>query len=155
MHFVKLDGALAEVMVPATGGSEHESFRRWAAALQRRDVFGDQRQQVAALTHVGASKGEGARDDWPRIGILVHEARDVVNPEKEDLKSIVAEVEKMGGRPVLIPSLADLALPDDPLVRQQAMAGMLHQLDGMVGPGGRDLHPRLYRSRSPALTAPS
>ncbi|MBK7864077.1 MAG: gamma-glutamyl-gamma-aminobutyrate hydrolase family protein [Archangiaceae bacterium] len=146
-HYVRIEGALADVMLPASGGCEVDSFRRWAKALAHVDAFGDQRKQVHALTQVNVVRGEGACDDRPRIGIMVHEAMDLLDPEKRDLKSLVAAVERLGARPVFIPPLADLALGDDPLMREQVAGGIVKQLDGLIGPGGWDIHPRIYRAR--------
>jgi putative glutamine amidotransferase len=143
MHYVAVEGAGVDVMVPATGGSPEESFQKWAKALQHEDVFGDQRPFVDELQHVKLSPGVGAADDRPRIGIMLHHANAVAH-ERHDVKTFVEEIEKAGCRAVLIPPMADIALPDDPVARQQALAGMVGQLDGLIAPGGPDIHPRLY-----------
>jgi putative glutamine amidotransferase len=143
MHFVSVEGAGVDVMVPATGASPEESFRKWAKALQHADVFGDQRPFVEELQHVKLSKGEGSSDDRPRIGVMLHHAKAVAH-ERNDVKTFVEAIEKAGCRAVLIPPMADIALPDDPLARHAALAGMVGQLDGLIAPGGPDLHPRLY-----------
>lgn len=144
MHYVKVPGALAEVMLPATGATPEESFQKWAKRLEHVDAFGDQRKEVKALTQLTPVKGdEGDRDDRPRIGIMIHHAKAVAG-ERTDIKRFIEAVEKAGCRAVLIPPLADCALPNDPIARQQALAGMVGQLDGIIAPGGPDIHPRLY-----------
>jgi putative glutamine amidotransferase len=143
MHYVSVEGAGVDVMVPATGASPEQSFQKWAKALQHADVFGDQRPFVEELQHVKLSRGAGDRDDRPRIGIMLHHANAVAH-ERHDVKTFVEEIEKAGCRAVLIPPMADIALPDDPVARQQALAGMVGQLDGLIAPGGPDIHPRLY-----------
>jgi putative glutamine amidotransferase len=147
MHYVKVPGALAEILLPATGATPEASFRQWAKKLEHVDAFGDQRPQVKELTQLTPTKGDaGDRDDRPRIGIMIHHAKAVAH-ERTDVKRFIEAVERAGCRAVLIPPLAELALPDDPIARQQALAGMVGQLDGLIAPGGPDIHPRLYHER--------
>lgn len=143
-HLVHLSSAGADVLLPATGRTAAASYRQWATALQAGDFFGDERREVAELAAATPHGAPADVDDRPVIGIVVHQARHLVNP-REDIVTLIDEVKRLGCRPVIIPPLATLASGDDSLSQQAAVASLLGRLDGLIGPGGDDIDPKLYR----------
>lgn len=145
VHFTRIEGAAADVMLPASGRGGAESFLDYATALHRFDAFADQRKAVASLVQVPRADAPAPPSDRPRVGVLIHEAAHLTE-RRVDIDNLLSVVRRIGATPVLIPPMADLAVGADPRVRADAINGLLGQLHGVVGPGGRDIHPRIYRS---------
>lgn len=135
-----LPGGLAEVLLPAGAGG----LSGYQAALQAGGAFPAEAARVAALP--ATTSRPFAADERPTVGIILAELAQLTPhlDELPGLRSVVAEVERLGARPVLIPPRLDLVLPADQEARRRALDGLTRQLDGVIGLGGDDVDPSLY-----------
>lgn len=133
-----------EILVPAVCATAAESFERYVGALIRADGFRGEAQLLCDLRAIQPSNVSVAADPRPVVGILIAEPGDLRPEWNRATKVLVQRVREMGCRPVLIPPCADLVMPPNRAARQAAIQGIVDQLDGLIGPGGADVHPRIY-----------
>lgn len=153
---VEVPGALAPILLPADGLEAAEAFRTYAQRLAKTGAFPAQRASLERLEQAAPSPRAASHGDRrPVVGVIVAEPEDLLQPRYEALPAILERVERLGCRPVLIPPRADLMLPKAPGARQAGLAALVQHLDGLVGPGGRDVHPRIYRERNRHAEAPN
>jgi putative glutamine amidotransferase len=138
VELVRLPGRHVDVMLPR--GAD---FRTYADALARTGAFAAQAEEISKLQAMTTSAG-APPDQRPVVGIILSEPRMLVRDVHQNTENIIALVEAMGCRPVLIPPCADLVVTGGPTARARAIAAMASQLDGLVGPGGADVDPAIY-----------
>lgn len=143
LHSVRVAGRDVDVLLP-TG----TSFSTYVAALQKTGAFAAQTEQLATLATLAtlASTTTTAplhNDTRPTVGIVLSEPKMLVPGHHANTENLIALVEAMGCRPVLIPPCADIAV-GNPLQRARVTASMAGALDGLVGPGGADVDPSIY-----------
>lgn len=140
---VTVPGAVADILMPAQG----LSFSAYVTKLLREGVFPEQQGALTELLKTVPSTrrpfpGEARR---PRIGIVVAEPRDLLPRDPPHLARLVEAVRAMGAEPLLIPPCLALTLG-----RAADLAAITDQLDGILGPGGADVDPRIYHARNTA-----
>jgi len=143
LPLVTVQGAVADILMPAQG----LSFPAYLTKLLRERIFPEQQAALTELlktvpTSLRPFPGEAGR---PRIGIIVAEPRDLLPKDPPQLARLVEAVRAMGADPVLIPPCLGLALG-----RSADVAAITGQLDGILGPGGADVDPRIYHARNTA-----
>lgn len=143
---VDVPGAAAPVLVPVSDGRVEGVFRRWA--IRARDVGGwtEQRQELTRLISSGGTAREiPPADDRPLIAIVLAEPGQLTPMYGRAIEQFVSRIEEKGGRAVLTLPRADLLFPDDPSARLMGIDACLSVVNGLLGPGGFDVHPRLYK----------
>lgn len=133
VHAYRIGGA--DVLLPG-------SFKVWAAEVKRSCAFRDQPDEVARLQRTVPS--EVIPDGRPVVGIMVSEpAHLLLDTDEGSLVELVIEtIEAHGCRAVVVPPLADLAVASKD--RAGVPAALVAELDGLIGLGGHDVHPRIY-----------
>lgn len=145
---VSLPGVPAPVLLPVADNTGAEAWARWA---QRASDVGGWPDQQPSLTHLRALDAPARplpAGAGPLIGIVLAEPNQLLAGEDDAIHTLVAQVIARGGRPVLIPPRADLLLPEGKLARAQAIAALVGPLDGLLGPGGNDVDPKIYREKN-------
>ncbi len=137
VHAVRVGGRDVDVLFPAGGG-----FGAWVDGLVRSGAFTAQDAELAQLRSSSTKPG-AAPDRRPTVGIILSEPKMLLAGHK-NTDTLIALVEAMGCRPVLIPPCADLVVAGGPLARHRAVAALAAGLDGLVGPGGADVDPSIY-----------
>ncbi len=136
---VRVAGRDVDVLLPA--GS---SFSSYVDGLLKSGVFADQKEALTRLASSSSSLAPGRSDARPTVGIVLSEPSMLLAGGHRNTENLIALVESMGCRPVLIPPCADLGVRGGPHARTRIVAAMAGSLDGLVGPGGADVDPRLY-----------
>lgn len=147
-RLVHLEGVPAPVLLPVGDANEAHAWARWA---QRASDVGGWPEQQAALARLRRLDGPAVAleaGSGPLIGIVLAEPTQLLPEEEDAIRILIQHVVDRGGRPVLIPPRADLLLPDDPRARAMAVAALVGPLDGLLGPGGADVDPKIYRERN-------
>jgi putative glutamine amidotransferase len=138
VRYLRLPGRNVDVMLPA-----NIDFRAYTEALTRSGAFTAQSKQLASLASMSATPApEG--DVRPIVGIVLSEPFMLLKDQHPNTENLIALVEAMGCRAVLIPPCADLTVAGGATGRARAWAAMASQLDGLVGPGGPDVDPSIY-----------
>jgi putative glutamine amidotransferase len=130
---VRLAGVGADVLLPG-------DWHRYARTLDAARVFAHTGFQQLTLDRDAPAESPRA----PRIGILVSEPAALHGAL--GVATLIKDVRSMGAVPLLVPPCADLAVA--PHEREAAMQAMIDRLDGVIGPGGADVSPRLYGERA-------
>ena len=143
LPLVTVPGAVAQILMPAQG----LSFSAYLTKLLRERIFPEQQAALTELLKTSPSTprpfpGGSPR---PRIGIVVAEPRDLLPRDPPRIGRLVEAVRAMGADPVLIPPCLALTLGRSP-----DLAAITDQLDGILGPGGADVDPGIYRARNTA-----
>jgi putative glutamine amidotransferase len=161
VQYVRLTGSDVDVMLPGSGSAEKrwDEYRRRIIdsgtyepaldpelapqLLSREPRFNASAlERLSKLSAVRSpATGDGKK---PRIGIMVAEIRHLAPDTRDSLGAIIEGIRKLGAEPVLIPPRADLLFSSDPSQRTASIRAMINQLDGLVGPGGWDVVPRMY-----------
>lgn len=128
---VRLEGASAEILLPARG--ELSTYLR---ELEARSLFAPHHDLKAREV-----VAEEARDA-PMIAIVVSDPNKLIPGTDVDTDELITLVKRMGCRPLLVPPCADVLMED--AERSDAIAAMTHILDGVLGPGGDDVDPQIY-----------
>jgi putative glutamine amidotransferase len=141
----------AELVIPGSKGPA--AFREYLRKLLRLNIFQDQRREILELlrlapTAAWAFPGPETASDLPRVGIIVAEPKDLLPGRLSNVSILADKARRMGCRPVLIPPCLDLLYPADPRGRATATRALAAHFDGILGPGGADVDPKIYRSRN-------
>jgi putative glutamine amidotransferase len=129
-------------------------FERWLSRLEEERIFPRARRAIDALARLPVRETELPEDDGrPRIAIMASEPACLLDSNHNPIAPLIESVLAMGCRPVLIPPCADLATSRGK--RSEAIASLLDRFDGLLGPGGPDVAPRLYRARNRYAVAPN
>jgi putative glutamine amidotransferase len=150
LDVARVPGRTIDVLLPAG-----TTLAQYVAALTKSGAFPEQQshlQTLASLTPSApaASSPAGRADDRrPTIGIVLSEPMMLVPGVHKNTEVLIALIEDMGCRPVLIPPCADLTVTS-PKARQHTMAAMAKALDGLMGPGGADVDPSIYNEHNTA-----
>ncbi|MCC6811543.1 MAG: gamma-glutamyl-gamma-aminobutyrate hydrolase family protein [Deltaproteobacteria bacterium] len=143
VSFVRLGGGEADVVLPS---AEHDAFERYLERLEASAIF-------PASAFVALKQASARRVDLPaapRIGIPVAEPSALM--ADEDIERLVALVKEMRCTPVLIPPCASVVCAQAD--RRAAVAAIVATLHGILGPGGDDVDPRIYKeTRRPETAA--
>jgi gamma-glutamyl-gamma-aminobutyrate hydrolase PuuD len=81
-------------------------------------------------------------DGRPLVGIMLSEPSQLLPDHHHLLGLHLERVREIGARPVLLPPMADLVMA--PAQRARTIRAQVAELDGLLGPGGDDVHPRIY-----------
>ncbi|MCK6552284.1 gamma-glutamyl-gamma-aminobutyrate hydrolase family protein, partial [Myxococcota bacterium] len=143
---VRVAGAPAEILLPVEPGKAGQSWGEYVRRLAKTCSFPEQRDVITELGRVAATTAMplGA-DPRPVVGVLCSEPEQLLSAgEAQSSRALVAELERRGFRPVLVPPRADLLLSSDRVKRWAGLTALVSKLDGVAGPGGADVHPRIY-----------
>lgn len=77
-------------------------------------------------------------DARPLVGVLISETSFFTKNDSHSAQALIAKVQALGCRVVLIPPRLDLVLP------KNGVRALVSELDGLIGPGGADVDPRIY-----------
>jgi putative glutamine amidotransferase len=147
LHAVRVPGRDVDVLLP-----HGTSFGQYVAALQKCGAFTAQDAALITLatnaSQTSATTTTTAADPRPTVGIVLSEPRMLAPGAHANTEILIALVDGMGCRPVLIPPCADLTVAGT--ARQRAIAAMAKSLDGLIGPGGADVDPSLYGEKNTA-----
>jgi putative glutamine amidotransferase len=138
-----------EILLP---GSDAEAFQRWLGKLEDQRIFSDAPLTMAALRGMTVGPTE-PDDDRPRIAIMASDPSCLLDPSKSPIGPLIERVRAMGCRPVLIPPCADLGTSRGR--RKEALDSMLDGFDGLLGPGGPDVAPRICRAKNRFAISPN
>lgn len=142
---VRIPGAPAEILLPVEPGKSGQSWAEYVRRLAKTCSFPAQREVIASLgARTAVSSLPLGTDARPVVGVLCSEPEQLLGGSAESSKALVAELERRGFRAVLVPPRADLLLPSDRVKRWAGITALVSKLDGVAGPGGADVHPRLY-----------
>lgn len=156
---VDVPGLPAPVWLPLAASSLRRApFADYVAALRRADVHAapSDLEALDALTTRAAHARLAPtppRSEAPRVAILVSEVSALLGDA--GLDALVARARAGGADVVLIPPVYDVVLPDDPALLRAALARYVGGFDAVIGPGGADVHPRLYRERTTHAVRPN
>lgn len=143
VQLVRVPGRDVDVILPAGA-----SFERYIDGIFRSGAFSAQGQnELAALQQMKSKAAPSPRDGAdkrPAVGIVLSEPRMLIKDRDKTIETIIALVEEMGCRPVLIPPCADLVVTGGSSARSRALAAIASSFDGLVGPGGADVDPSIY-----------
>lgn len=140
---VRVPGLDTEVLLPATAG---DPFSEWAHRLAKTCSFPRQDGAIRELCARSSSPSlDPSSGELPLVGVFISEPKHLLSGGSASAKALIEHVRRLGCRPVLIPPRADLLLPPDRLGRWAGITAMVRRLDGVVGPGGNDVHPRIYK----------
>lgn len=144
---LQVPGAPADVLLPAvTSPYATSPLQLYASRLERTNAFPEQRAALRALGRV--------RTEWapleppgerPRVAILISEPQALLPGGYEPVARLADMLREQGCDPVLIPPMSDVLIGTDRAHVQATLTKLVDGLDGVVGPGGADVHPRLYR----------
>lgn len=155
LSFAEVEGLRAPIFLPvATTAVQRRPFHQYAAKLHRSAAFEGQEALLESLTHL---KEKPARLDpkKPKVAILISDPARLFPGHYKAIDLLLAKVREEGCEPVLVPPLADLMISSDRSVVQQQLARYLEGFDAVIGPGGADVHPRLYREPVKNAIAPN
>jgi putative glutamine amidotransferase len=147
---VRVAGRDVDVLFPASGAKGDATFATYLDRLVQSGAFKDQHEQLATLKLASTTTGAPAVDKRPVIGVVLSEPKMLVPGAHKNTETILALVEKMGCRAVLIPPCGDLLVSGGPQARARAIAALASSLDGLVGPGGADVDPSIYGEKNTA-----
>jgi putative glutamine amidotransferase len=143
--FTKVEGLSATVWLPIAA-TRHMSdpLKEYSAKIVRSGAFPEDEATLRAL---------GTRDrrvvtlegDRPKVAILVGKPMRFAPDQSHMLNLISDRVRALGCEPVLIPPMADVLMPADRKEVKRQLSEHLRGFDAMIGIGGPDVHPRLYR----------
>ena len=156
---VEVPGLAAPVWLPIAASAHRRApFADYVAALRRADVCAAPRDlealdALAARAPAVRLAPTPPQSDTPRVAILVSEVSALLG--NEGLEALVARGRAAGVDVVLIPPVYDVLLPDDPALVRAALARYVEGFDAVLGPGGADLHPRLYGERTTHAVRPN
>lgn len=141
LHHVSVPGFAAPLMLPATGANAADSLAHYVDKLGQSRMFAA--DEMRALRHLETAPAalDATR---PQVGVFIHEPSSLAS---EETRHIVEALEAMGCQPVLIPPGADVVLPSQGAQRADGIRAMLAPLDGLFGPGGDDVHPKVYQAQ--------
>jgi putative glutamine amidotransferase len=148
--FVEIDGAAAPIFVPlARTRAQPNPFKSYLDALARLDVFEEFKQDKGRVAKLQKLEERPAKisADKPKVAILLTKPMQMM-PDAQDAKSAAEHVRRQGCEPVFIPPLADVLMPSDRRAVRRLLEEHLRDFDAVIGLGGPDLHPRLYRERN-------
>lgn len=151
---VRIPGRDVDVLFPASGNKGDATFRAYVDRLLQSGAFTAQQEHLDALqslagkTTTSAHPSERVVDKRPTIGIILSEPKMLIQGVHQNTENVIALVEKMGCRPVLIPPCGDLLVGGGAQARARAIAALSSSLDGLVGPGGADVDPSIYGEKN-------
>lgn len=145
---LRFEGAAADILLPAvTSPYARSPLQLYASRVERSNAFPEQRAALRELGRVGATwapmAAEGTR---PVVAILISEPQALLPGGSPAVERLAEMLRAKGCDPVLIPPLADVLIGTDRAHVKATLAELVQRFDGVVGPGGADVHPRLYRS---------
>ncbi len=148
---VRVPGRDVDVLFPSSGTVGDATFKTYVERLVKSGAFGEMPPELVELAKKdGATAASAQNDARPTIGIILSEPKMLVPGLHKNTENIIALVEKMGCRPVLIPPCADILVSGGPQARERAIAALSSSLDGLVGPGGADVDPSIYGEKNTA-----
>ena len=127
-----------DILLPGRAPSD---FHAYAGAVRKSQLFTSEDRQLAHIQALPATRAAGD-DGRPLVGIMLSQPMQLIPGHHHTLSLHIARVEEMGGRPVLLPPVADLAMA--PHKREATIAAQAKRLDALIGPGGADVDPRIY-----------
>jgi putative glutamine amidotransferase len=129
-------------------GVDSSAFRVWLERLIRTNVFPEGKQSLSLrrLARGTVEAVDNSRDPRPTIAIIAADPIRLAAGPNNPIAHLVAKVEAMGCRPVLVPPCADFAVSS--ARRADAIAALADRFDGVLGPGGDDVDPKIYRARN-------
>lgn len=139
LHAVRVEGRAVDVLLP-----RGVDFAAYVAALAKTGAFSAQAAELKTLASTSTSTAAPARDRRPTVGIVLSEPKMLVPGHHKNTETLLALVEQMGCRAVLIPPCADLLVKGGADARARVRHALVHELDGLVGPGGADVDPAVY-----------
>lgn len=143
---VRPEGAPADILLPAvTSRVAPDPLAHYAQKLERSAAFPEQQKEIQALGKLSRTWSAPPPTDRPRVAILVSEPEALLAGGSHAVTLLADMLRENGCEPVLVPPLADVLIGDDRAQVQRAVAEMVRMFDGVVGPGGADVHPRIYR----------
>ncbi len=116
----------------------------YVAALAKTGAFSAQAAELQTLAQLSTSTAAPAHDRRPTVGIVLSEPKMLVPGHHKNTEMLLALVEQMGCRAVLIPPCADLLVKGGADARARVRHALVQELDGLVGPGGADVDPGIY-----------
>lgn len=144
---VSLEGAPAPMLVPgAHSPLERDPFKTYVRKLAKAEAFPDQKADISRLLSL-PSKVEPIGAERPWVAIMISEPSSLLPGEFETLNVLAEMVRKQGCEPILVPPMLDLVLPNERTARREAIQSLARRFNGLIGPGGADVHPRIYKSR--------
>lgn len=143
---VRVAGRDVDVLFPASGTAGNATFQTYLDRLVQSGAFADQKSEIAALKSMTTTTQSQTPvvDKRPVVGIVLSEPKMLVPGAHKNTETILALVEKMGCRAVLIPPCGDILVSGGAEKRARAIAALTSSLDGLVGPGGADVDPSIY-----------
>ena len=144
LHF---EGAAADVLLPAVTSPHASSpLQLYASRVERTNAFPEQRAALRELGRVRTTWAPMAPPtDRPRVAILVSEPAALLPGGSAAVERLAGMLRNLGCDPVLVPPLSDVLIGTDRAYVKQTLAALVASFDGVVGPGGADVHPRLYK----------
>jgi putative glutamine amidotransferase len=134
----------APVIFPDIGLAPEETFRRYLNGLKQTATLTNRPEVVATLETASVGMHDAARHtDRPVVGIMLSDPNGL-DPKDDTIPGFVRLARHLDCSPVLIPPRLDLVIPEQPAPRARALRAVVHTFDGLLGPGGDDVHPRLY-----------
>ena len=131
-----------DILLP---GRQPEEIHRYLGALRHSGLFKPEDAHLAKLAKLPASRARSS-DGKLRVGILLSQPGWQLTPGFHQTLSLhMDRVIENGGHPVLLPAMADLVMA--PEKRAATLLAQAKMLDGMVGPGGADVDPRIYGAK--------
>lgn len=144
---VQLDGLAAPVLVPGATTPRHpDPFRAYVRKLGKACAFPRQTDAIERLARV-QTRPAPPRTDRPWVAIMISEPSRLLPGRFAALPELVESVRALGAEPILIPPMLDLLLPNELAARREGIASLAGRFHGIIGPGGADVHPRLYKER--------
>jgi putative glutamine amidotransferase len=141
---VELPGSAAPILLPIADDRGADAFARYANRLALYGGFKDQRTALKRLEALDLPASTLSSGTGPLIGIVLAEPEQLFSKEDDAITMLIDKVVARGGRPVLIPPRIDLLFPEDKAAQSKGIAALVGSLDGLLGPGGNDVHPFIY-----------
>lgn len=144
---VRLEGVDAPVLVPGRASPlQPDPFRGYVHKLWKACAFPEQRRAIESLRRL-PTHPESPKTDRPWVAILISEPSRLLPGGFAALPALVESIRALGGEPILVPPMLDLMLPNDRAGRRAGIASLAQRFHGIIGPGGADVHPRIYKER--------
>ncbi len=145
---VRLKGSVAEILLPVGERGPQAAFAEYLDRLEHKAIFPEAREALAALRGAEVIASEPVPAGAPVVAVvtstLEHLVPGGVSHDAQATARVAALLREGGCLPLIIPPCADVMLPSERGARAAGVVAMTLGLDGVVGLGGADVHPRIY-----------